>query len=141
MKLHFEPDLDYQKLAIDSVADLFRGQEINRTEFTVTRAAPIAFKSSLPPSHTTWHTDPYRGATAITRSVSPNLRARPSAAPVGPTGVLTFARGPWASPGYEIIFESRTLSRIKFSGHLRPNDATQMEPSYSRSRRPQISSR
>ena len=37
MKLHFEPDLDYQKLAIDSVADLFRGQEINRTEFTVTR--------------------------------------------------------------------------------------------------------
>lgn len=37
MKLHFEPDLDYQKLAIESVADLFRGQEINRTEFTVTR--------------------------------------------------------------------------------------------------------
>ena len=36
MKLHFEPDLDYQKLAIESVADLFRGQEINRTEFTVT---------------------------------------------------------------------------------------------------------
>jgi type III restriction enzyme len=41
MKLHFEPDLDYQKLAIDSVADLFRGQEINRTEFTVTRR-PLA---------------------------------------------------------------------------------------------------
>ena len=37
MKLHFEPDLDYQKLAIESVADVFRGQEINRTEFTVTR--------------------------------------------------------------------------------------------------------
>jgi type III restriction enzyme len=37
MKLHFEPDLDYQKLAIESVVDLFRGQEINRTEFTVTR--------------------------------------------------------------------------------------------------------
>ena len=37
MKLHFEPDLDYQKLAIESVAGLFRGQEINRTEFTVTR--------------------------------------------------------------------------------------------------------
>ncbi|MFG1186292.1 type III restriction-modification system endonuclease [Xanthobacter aminoxidans] len=36
MKLHFEPDLDYQKRAIESVADLFRGQEINRTEFTVT---------------------------------------------------------------------------------------------------------
>lgn len=37
MKLHFEPDLDYQKRAIEAVADLFRGQEINRTEFTVTR--------------------------------------------------------------------------------------------------------
>jgi type III restriction enzyme len=37
MKLHFEPDLDYQMTAIESVADLFRGQEINRTEFTVTR--------------------------------------------------------------------------------------------------------
>lgn len=37
MKLHFEADLDYQKAAIESVADLFRGQEINRTEFTVTR--------------------------------------------------------------------------------------------------------
>lgn len=37
MKLHFEPDLDYQKAAIESVVDLFRGQEINRTEFTVTR--------------------------------------------------------------------------------------------------------
>ena len=41
MKLHFEPDLEYQRLAIDSVADLFRGQEINRTEFTVTRR-PLA---------------------------------------------------------------------------------------------------
>ena len=36
MKLHFEPDLDYQKAAIESVCDLFRGQEICRTEFTVT---------------------------------------------------------------------------------------------------------
>ncbi|MEZ0018070.1 type III restriction-modification system endonuclease [Sinorhizobium fredii] len=44
MKLHFEPDLDYQKLAIESVADLFRGQEINRTEFTVTRR-PLAERS------------------------------------------------------------------------------------------------
>jgi type III restriction enzyme len=37
MKLHFEPDLDYQHTAIEAVCDLFRGQEINRTEFTVTR--------------------------------------------------------------------------------------------------------
>lgn len=37
MKLHFEPDLDYQHTAIEAICDLFRGQEINRTEFTVTR--------------------------------------------------------------------------------------------------------
>lgn len=36
MKLHFEPNLDYQLQAIDAVCDLFRGQEICRTEFTVT---------------------------------------------------------------------------------------------------------
>lgn len=37
MKLHFEPDLDHQRPAIEAVCDLFRGQEICRTEFTVTR--------------------------------------------------------------------------------------------------------
>jgi type III restriction enzyme len=36
MKLHFEPNLDYQHAAIESVCDLFRGQETCRTEFTVT---------------------------------------------------------------------------------------------------------
>lgn len=39
MKLHFEPDLDYQHTAIEAVCDLFRGQEICRTEFTVTHDA------------------------------------------------------------------------------------------------------
>ena len=39
MKLHFEPNLDYQLHAIEAVCDLFRGQEICRTEFTVTRVA------------------------------------------------------------------------------------------------------
>ena len=37
MKLHFEPDLDYQREAIAAVCDLFRGQEVCRTEFTVVR--------------------------------------------------------------------------------------------------------
>ena len=37
MKLHFEDDLDYQKTAIQSVVDLFKGQEISRSEFTVIR--------------------------------------------------------------------------------------------------------
>ena len=36
MKLHFEPNLDYQLQAIEAVCDLFQGQEICRTEFTVT---------------------------------------------------------------------------------------------------------
>ena len=36
MKLHFEPNLDYQLQAIEAVCDLFRGQEVCRTEFTVT---------------------------------------------------------------------------------------------------------
>lgn len=35
MKLHFEPNLDYQLAAIEAVCDLFRGQETCRTEFTV----------------------------------------------------------------------------------------------------------
>ena len=36
MKLHFEPNLDYQLQAIEAVCDLFRGQDVCRTEFTVT---------------------------------------------------------------------------------------------------------
>jgi len=36
MKLHFEDNLDYQKTAIESVVNLFKGQEISRSEFTVT---------------------------------------------------------------------------------------------------------
>ncbi|MCP5365821.1 MAG: type III restriction endonuclease subunit R, partial [Hyphomicrobiales bacterium] len=47
MKLHFEPDLDYQHTAIESVCDLFRGQEINRTEFTVTRQAASGAQQEL----------------------------------------------------------------------------------------------
>lgn len=39
MKLHFEPNLDYQRDAIEAVCDLFQGQEICRTEFTVTKDA------------------------------------------------------------------------------------------------------
>ncbi|MDE0199487.1 MAG: DEAD/DEAH box helicase family protein [Caldilineaceae bacterium] len=37
MKLHFESDLDFQLQAIKSVCDLFGGQEVCRTEFTVTQ--------------------------------------------------------------------------------------------------------
>lgn len=47
MKLHFEPDLDYQHTAIEAVCDLFRGQEINRTEFTVTRQAAGGVQQEL----------------------------------------------------------------------------------------------
>ena len=36
MKLHFEDNLDYQQAAVAAVVDLFKGQEISRSEFTVT---------------------------------------------------------------------------------------------------------
>ena len=47
MKLHFEPDLDYQLQAIEAVCDLFHGQETYRTEFTVTRDAAAGQMSLL----------------------------------------------------------------------------------------------
>ncbi len=37
MKLRFEPDLDFQLQAVDAVCDLFHGQEVCRTDFTVMR--------------------------------------------------------------------------------------------------------
>jgi type III restriction enzyme len=40
MKLHFEPNLDYQLQAIEAICDLFRGQEACRTEFTVITKLP-----------------------------------------------------------------------------------------------------
>ncbi|MBB5456766.1 type III restriction-modification system endonuclease [Paraburkholderia sp. Cpub6] len=40
MKLHFESNLDYQLQALEAVCDLFRGQEVFRTEFTVTMKLP-----------------------------------------------------------------------------------------------------
>ena len=42
MKLHFESNLDYQLQAIEAVCDLFRGQEVCHTEFTVVRNAADA---------------------------------------------------------------------------------------------------
>ena len=50
MKLHFEPNLDYQMQAIEAVCDLFRGQEICRTEFTVTMRASQAADDPFPGS-------------------------------------------------------------------------------------------
>ncbi|CBL45876.1 Type III restriction enzyme, res subunit [gamma proteobacterium HdN1] len=49
MKLHFEPNLDYQMQAIEAVCDLFRGQEVCRTEFTVTMKAPAPTEPDLFP--------------------------------------------------------------------------------------------
>ncbi|MGH7603899.1 MAG: type III restriction-modification system endonuclease [Gemmatimonadaceae bacterium] len=47
MKLHFESDLPYQRAATEAVCDIFRGQEISRSEFTVTRDTDSA-QQSLP---------------------------------------------------------------------------------------------
>ena len=49
MKLHFEPNLDYQLQAIEAVCDLFRGQEVCRTEFTVTMKTPAAVAGDMFP--------------------------------------------------------------------------------------------
>ena len=48
MKLHFEDNLDYQMTAIEAVADLFRGQDINRTEFTVSKLVDPSGQTTLP---------------------------------------------------------------------------------------------
>ena len=40
MKFQFERDLDFQLAAIQSVCDLFRGQEVGRSEFSLTTAHP-----------------------------------------------------------------------------------------------------
>jgi type III restriction enzyme len=47
MKLHFERDLPHQTQAIEAVCDLFHGQEVCRTEFTVTREA-LGLQAALP---------------------------------------------------------------------------------------------
>ena len=49
MKFRFEPDLDFQWRAVEAICDLFRGQEVCCTEFTVTqdqtnRQSGIAFE-------------------------------------------------------------------------------------------------
>ena len=46
MKLHFEPNLDFQLQAIEAVCDLFRGQEICQTEFTV-MSNPVSQQGQL----------------------------------------------------------------------------------------------
>jgi type III restriction enzyme len=52
MKLHFESDLDYQHAAIEAVCGLFRGQEICRTEFTVTHKALVPDQPGAPTTAT-----------------------------------------------------------------------------------------
>lgn len=49
MKLHFEPNLDFQRAAINSVCDLFEGQETTFTAFSVTR--PLRLASELFDEH------------------------------------------------------------------------------------------
>jgi len=48
MKLHFEDNLDYQKAAIEAVANLFSGQDINRTEFTVSKLVNPSGQLTIP---------------------------------------------------------------------------------------------
>jgi len=48
MKLRFEPNLGYQCNAWEAVADLFRGQETCRTEFTVAHSTSAASGAHIP---------------------------------------------------------------------------------------------
>lgn len=48
MKFHFEDNLDYQMVAIEAVANLFSGQDINRTEFTVSKLVGLDGQTKLP---------------------------------------------------------------------------------------------
>ena len=47
MKFQFEPDLDYQQQAIAAVCDLFLGQEICRSEFTMAHGVDEAMLPGL----------------------------------------------------------------------------------------------
>ncbi|MFM2339736.1 MAG: hypothetical protein RLZZ360_372 [Candidatus Parcubacteria bacterium] len=47
MKLHFEDNLDYQQAAIASVVELFKGQEVSRSEFTVTYRPQTGSQATL----------------------------------------------------------------------------------------------
>ena len=49
MKIQFESDLDFQHEAIEAVCDLFHGQEICRTEFTLTKLIPAIPTLALDP--------------------------------------------------------------------------------------------
>ncbi len=48
MTIHFEPNLDFQLQAIEAVCELFRGQEICRTEFTVTQDPAKGINEDVP---------------------------------------------------------------------------------------------
>lgn len=47
MKLYFEDDLKYQKTAVESVVSLFKGQEVSRSEFTVTYKPESRIQATL----------------------------------------------------------------------------------------------
>lgn len=45
MKLRFEPNLDFQLQAVEAICDLFHGQELSRSEFSITHEFPHRHKS------------------------------------------------------------------------------------------------
>ena len=47
MKLHFESNLEYQQAAIQAICDLFRGQEICRSVFSVSSLSNASGKGQL----------------------------------------------------------------------------------------------
>ncbi len=98
MKLHFESNLDYQWSAIEAVCDLFRGQEICRSEFTVTMrvpSAPVAddmFPGTVPQQMTLGVAESDLGVgnrlTLLDDEINDNLRAIQLRGGLPPSGTL-----------------------------------------------------
>ena len=145
MKLHFEPDLDFQLDAIESVCDLFRGQEVCRTEFTVT-ADPTAPQARLAFAENDLGIG--NRLTLLDDEIFENLKKVQLRNSVPPSDSL-------ASGDFTVEMETgtgktyvylRTIFELNISGTDSPNSSSSYPPSQSRkactsrSRSPRITS-
>lgn len=85
MKLHFEPDLDYQLDAVNAVCDLFRGQEQSRAVFSVVRA--LTADQLLLPGHA-MEAGTGNRLTLLDEEVESNLRDVQQRNGIAPSGAL-----------------------------------------------------
>ncbi len=112
MKLHFEPNLDYQLQAIESVCDLFRGQEICRTEFTVTQdgADTPPVTNSTPPCASTSKTNRPIPALATTKNLDDRPKKLPNEFGSGLAGAKEMRGQVFSSAPHKLV---RAVARLK----------------------------